>query len=154
MIIIPGQGGTYRHLRSRVTGLLAESGQNITHITVVLKYAIVAARVRKASEIFLVEELALPSLDSWVLVNVCVADVAVVDQDGGDGGVDVEVVIVAARDGQVPHPAAAAGGHVAVGHCCDGSVGGAQIVAVLEGWQPWSSGRWSGPRTGDRRWSG
>ncbi|MGI8445841.1 MAG: SMODS domain-containing nucleotidyltransferase [Streptosporangiaceae bacterium] len=27
MIIIPGQGGTYRHLRSRVTGLLADSGQ-------------------------------------------------------------------------------------------------------------------------------
>jgi hypothetical protein len=26
MIIIPGQGGTYRHLRGRVTGLLAESG--------------------------------------------------------------------------------------------------------------------------------
>jgi hypothetical protein len=26
MIIIPGQDGTYRHLRSRVTGLLADSG--------------------------------------------------------------------------------------------------------------------------------
>ena len=28
MIIIPAQGGTYRHLRGRVTRLLAESGQN------------------------------------------------------------------------------------------------------------------------------
>jgi len=28
MIIIPGQDGTYRHLRSRVTGLLADSGLN------------------------------------------------------------------------------------------------------------------------------
>ena len=28
MIIIPGQGGTYRHLRGRVTHLLAESGQS------------------------------------------------------------------------------------------------------------------------------
>jgi hypothetical protein len=27
-IIIPGQSGTYRYLRSRVTGLLAESGQS------------------------------------------------------------------------------------------------------------------------------
>jgi hypothetical protein len=27
MIIIPGQGGTYRHLHARVTHLLAESGQ-------------------------------------------------------------------------------------------------------------------------------
>jgi len=27
-IIIPGQSGTYRHLRGYVTGLLAESGQN------------------------------------------------------------------------------------------------------------------------------
>jgi len=27
MIIIPGQGGTYRHLRARVTHLLADSGQ-------------------------------------------------------------------------------------------------------------------------------
>jgi hypothetical protein len=27
MIIIPGQGGTYRHSRDRVTHLLAESGQ-------------------------------------------------------------------------------------------------------------------------------
>jgi hypothetical protein len=26
-IIIPGQSGTYRHLRDRVTGLLADSGQ-------------------------------------------------------------------------------------------------------------------------------
>jgi hypothetical protein len=25
-IIIPGQSGTYRHLRDRVTGLLADSG--------------------------------------------------------------------------------------------------------------------------------
>jgi len=29
-IIIPGQSGTYRHLRDRVTGLLADSGLN-TH---------------------------------------------------------------------------------------------------------------------------
>ena len=28
MIIIPGQGGTYRHLRSRVTVLIADSGQS------------------------------------------------------------------------------------------------------------------------------
>ena len=27
MIIIPGQGGTYRHLKGRVTHLLADSGQ-------------------------------------------------------------------------------------------------------------------------------
>jgi hypothetical protein len=27
MIIIPGQGGTYRHLRGRVTHLLAETDQ-------------------------------------------------------------------------------------------------------------------------------
>jgi hypothetical protein len=27
MIIIPGQSGTYRHSRRRVTGLLADSGQ-------------------------------------------------------------------------------------------------------------------------------
>jgi hypothetical protein len=27
MIIIPGQGGTYRHLPGRVTDLLADSGQ-------------------------------------------------------------------------------------------------------------------------------
>jgi len=27
-IIIPGQSGTYRHLPSRVTGLLADSGQS------------------------------------------------------------------------------------------------------------------------------
>jgi hypothetical protein len=30
MIIIPGQGGTYRHLQGRVTHLLAESGQKST----------------------------------------------------------------------------------------------------------------------------
>ncbi len=28
MIIIPGQSGTYRHLRGRVTALLADSGLN------------------------------------------------------------------------------------------------------------------------------
>jgi Ion channel/Short C-terminal domain len=38
-IIIPGQSGTYRHLQGRVTGLLAESGQNQLYSIQDLVYA-------------------------------------------------------------------------------------------------------------------
>jgi hypothetical protein len=57
---------------------------------------------------------------------------AVVDEDGGDGGVDVEVVVVAAGDGDVPHPASVLLGSVAAGNRSGDPVGGAERVAVLQ----------------------
>jgi hypothetical protein len=56
-----------------------------------------------------------------------------VDEDSGICGVDVEVVVVAAGDGQVPHPPGGDGGVVPAEGSGGGAGGGAQAGAVLEG---------------------
>lgn len=57
---------------------------------------------------------------------------AVVDEDGGNGGVDVEVVVIAAGDGQVPHPPVMVPRRASADHCHSSSAGGAQVVTVPE----------------------
>ena len=53
-------------------------------------------------------------------------------KDSGCGGVDVEVMVVVAGDGEVPHPAVVVGRGGAA--ACDGAhaVGGLQVLALLE----------------------
>lgn len=78
------------------------------------------------------------------------------DEDVGCSGVDVEVVIVVAEDGQVPHPAvvpagdpAAEDGNIAASARC------AEVGAVFEGGGFDPSARMTsgaGSRTGGCRW--
>jgi hypothetical protein len=55
----------------------------------------------------------------------------VVDEYGGGGGLDVEVVV--AGDGEVPHPAGAVLGVMAAEGGGGGAAGGAEVGAVFEG---------------------
>jgi hypothetical protein len=65
-----------------------------------------------------------------------------VDEDGCGGGVDVEVVV--AVDGEVPHPPNGGSGSISAVDGDGGAVWGAQVVTLLEG-------VCLGPLTGARR---
>jgi hypothetical protein len=56
----------------------------------------------------------------------------VMDQERSDDGINVEVVVVVARDGEVPHPAISAGGSAPADHGPTRSAraGGAEVVSV------------------------
>jgi hypothetical protein len=58
---------------------------------------------------------------------------AVVYEDGCGGGVDVEVVIAVAGDGEVPHPACGGLGSPSAEDGYRTACGGAQVGAVPEG---------------------
>jgi hypothetical protein len=57
---------------------------------------------------------------------------AVVDEDSGHGGVDVEVVVVAAGDGDVPHPSVMVTGDASADDGSDAPVRGAEVIAMLQ----------------------
>jgi hypothetical protein len=56
----------------------------------------------------------------------------VVNEDGGRPDIDVEVVVVVAGDGKVPHPAAVDGRDRASDHHRSLTVGGLKVLAGLQ----------------------
>jgi len=55
-----------------------------------------------------------------------------VDEDSGDGGVDVEVAVVVAGDGEVPHPPVVILGRGSAVGDGEGAVRGLEVLARFE----------------------
>jgi len=103
------------------------------------------------------EPVSRPGMRVYSLADLVVVEIlwpAVVDEYRHCRGYNVEVVIVVARDGEVPHPAAMVDrGGAPVGDCeqCRWRSGGAHPSIVCSQ-EPSSDDK--GPRTSGRRWCG